>query len=83
MKVNIYTVRDSAAGAYLQPFFMQNEVLAKRAISDLVNDPEHTFHKHVDSFSLFTMGDYDDQTGIFEVHEPRLVAPLNALLYPL
>jgi hypothetical protein len=29
------------------------------------------------------MGEYDDQTGIFEVHEPDLVAPLNALLFPL
>lgn len=63
MKIKMYAIYDSAAGAYLQPFFFHQDGLALRAISDCVADPSHNFAKHPDDYTLFYIGEFDDQTG--------------------
>lgn len=55
---------DSAAKAYTQPFFLHNDGLAIRAFQDNVNsDQETNITKHPDQFTLFKIGEYEDQTG--------------------
>lgn len=79
MIMKIYTVFDSAAQAYLQPFFFQADGQAKRAFGELVNDKTHSFGKHPDDYTLFLIGYYDDATGLIE---PVTVQSLgNALEY--
>jgi hypothetical protein len=64
MKVKVYSIYDSAAGAYTQPWFMQNDALALRAFSDNVNaKEENNISKHPDQFTLFQIGEWDDQIG--------------------
>lgn len=63
MKLKMYTVYDSKAEAYKTPFFMQTKGLALRSWEDTVNDQQTTFYKHPGDFTLFEVGEYDDQTG--------------------
>lgn len=64
-----YTVKDTAAEAYLPPFFMQSRGAALRAFADAVKDPQHQFAKHPEDYFLFEMGTFDEQTGIFTPYE--------------
>ena len=59
----IYTVYDEKAEAYLQPFYFEKLGQAKRAVADLVNDPDHQFGKHPSDFTLFFIGDFDDSNA--------------------
>jgi hypothetical protein len=64
MKLNVYSIFDSAAKAYTNPFFMHNDGLAIRAFSDNVNsEQENNIAKHPDQFTLFRIGEFDDSTG--------------------
>ena len=64
MKLNVYSIFDSAAKAYTNPFFMHNDGLAIRAFSDNVNaEQENNISKHPDQFTLFHIGEFDDSTG--------------------
>jgi hypothetical protein len=63
MIYKIFTVYDSKLEAYLQPFFMQSKGAAIRAFSDSSNDTQTQFSKHPGDFTLFEIGEYDDQNG--------------------
>jgi hypothetical protein len=64
MKLNVYSIFDSAAKAYTSPFFMHNDGLAIRAFQDNVNaEQENNISKHPDQFTLFKIGEFDDSTG--------------------
>nr|QJB19603.1 MAG: nonstructural protein [Microvirus sp.] len=61
--MKIFTVFDSKAEAYMQPFFMQSKGAAIRAYADLANDSNHTFGKHPEDYTLFEIGSYDEATA--------------------
>ena len=64
MKLNIYSIYDSAAKAYMSPFFMHNHGLAIRAFSDQVNSQqENQIKNHPEQFTLFMIAEYNDQSG--------------------
>jgi hypothetical protein len=80
MKLAICTIFDNKTGAYLQPFFTANVAVAERAISDLVVDPDHQFSKNPEDYVLFDLGQFDDETGLFDMHDaPRTIATLPAI----
>jgi hypothetical protein len=64
MILKIYSIYDSAANAYMQPFFMHNDGIAIRAFQDNVNSKEeNNISQHPDQFTLFCIGEYDDSNG--------------------
>ncbi len=63
MILKIFTVYDSKAEAYLQPFFMPSAGVAMRAFGDLVNDMATQFYKHSADYTLFEIGSFDDQNA--------------------
>jgi hypothetical protein len=69
MKLNIYSIFDSAAKAYAPPFFLHNDGLAVRGFQDNVNNPESQAFRNPDQFTLFHIGTYDDITGVIESAE--------------
>lgn len=84
MKHSVFTIHDSKAQAFLQPFFMQNESLAIRAISECISDENHKFHMHAEDFTLFKLGDFDDQTAQFDnLPAPQSLTPLITLKHTL
>lgn len=73
MKLKIFTVYDSKAESYMQPFYMQSTGQAIRSMEDTVQDENHQFHKHAEDFTLFEIGTFDDQTcaiDLYAAHTP-------------
>lgn len=68
MKTLVYTVYDQKVERYLQPFFMQTKGAALRAWMDAVRDPKTSFNKHPEDYTLFEIGEYDEETGSFLNH---------------
>lgn len=62
MKLKIFTVHDAAVEAYLQPFYMQSTGAAVRSFGDTVNTRDHHFAKHPADYTLFEIGEFDDQS---------------------
>ena len=71
MKLKIYSVYDSKAQAYLQPFYMPSRGAALRAWGDAVNDNNGQFKKHAGDYSLFELGEFNDENGTFEIDIQR------------
>lgn len=63
MRMFIYTIFDSAAGAYMRPFFMQSDGQAMRAFTDIACDAEHDIGKHPEDYSLCRIGMFEDGKG--------------------
>lgn len=63
MVLEIFSVYDSKAGAFLQPFFAQSKGSALRSFQDAACTQDHLFCKHASDFTLFHLGEFDDSTG--------------------
>ncbi len=72
MKLFIFCVRDSATDQFGNPMFLVNEGQAIRSFSDEVNrnDKDNMLYRHSEDFSLYSLGVYDGQTGLFETGVP-------------
>ena len=69
MKVSIYSVYDSKAEAYLQPFFSQSNGTAIRAFEQAVNG-ETEFSKYPADFTLFKIGEFSDESATLTPVDP-------------
>jgi len=63
MNVNIYTVYDDKAEAYLPPFFLPTDGMAVRTFADCANDKEHNFCIHPSDYTLFRVGSFNNING--------------------
>lgn len=63
MKEEVFSVYDSAARRYLQPFFAETVEVACRMMRALVNKPEHQFNRFPEDYVLFHLGTWDGETG--------------------
>ena len=70
MIVKAFAVYDSKATAYMSPFFFPHAGQAIRAFSDTVNDPSTSLNRHPGDFTLFQIGEFDDETGVFTATSP-------------
>lgn len=61
----VYSVFDTKANAYLQPFHAINAAVATRMIADAVSQPDHMFNKHAADFVLYDLGEFCDERGVF------------------
>jgi len=71
--LDAFTIRDSAAEAFMRPFFAQSSGAAIRSFSDMVNsdDKDHPVGQHPEDYTLFSIGSFDEQTGLMKVHPPE------------
>jgi len=67
---NLFTVYDEKAHAYLPPFFMPQRGQAVRVFTDCINSKEHQFGNHPHDYTLFHLGEWDDNTARFKVKTP-------------
>lgn len=82
MILKIFSVRDNAVDAFLQPFFSPTHGSAIRSLTEVVNDENHTFHKHAADYSLYLLGEFDDATGVITVSDPHRILGLIDVLKP-
>lgn len=62
MLLKMFTVYDSKVKAYLPPMFLQSTGAAIRSFEAAVNHTDHDFNKYAPDFTLFEIGEFDDQT---------------------
>ena len=74
MRMNVYSIFDTASGCYMRPFFVQADGQALRAFSDLSQDAEHEVGKHPEDYSLFRLGTFDDNKGQLVGEAPECLA---------
>jgi hypothetical protein len=76
----IFSVHDSAAAAYLPPFFLPTEAMAIRTLTDCVHDENHAFSKNPTDYVLYCIGTFDDSTGIIvDSVTPEIIKTCNEL----
>lgn len=63
MQLKMFTVHDSKAEAFLQPFYDQTTASARRAFGAACNDAEHSFCKFPGDYTLFELGEFDQASG--------------------
>lgn len=78
MTHKVYTVFDVKLGVYSAPFLAINKNDALRKVQDVLEDPRHLFTKHAEDFTLFEIGQYDDEKGRYEMHNAH--EPMGTLL---
>lgn len=62
----IVAIYDSKAEAFLKPVFVQSNGAAVRSFADAVNDPSTEFHKHPEDYTMFSIGEWTDDTALFD-----------------
>ena len=77
MKLILCSVKDRAADAFGRPMFVPSTGVAIRSFSDEVNRAadDNQLYSHPDDFDLYEFGEFDDNTGQFELYEqPKLLS---------
>lgn len=74
MKLKCFSVFDVKAGAYIVPFFMPERGQAIRTFTDSVADRNHAFGRHPEDYTLFQVGEFDDNVGEFVPCAPEALA---------
>lgn len=63
MSLKLFTVYDSKAEAYLQPFYQKTTGLALRAIEDEIQNKDSNLSRHSSDYTLYEIGIWDENKG--------------------
>lgn len=69
MKHRVYTVYDSKAQVYMQPIYFRADGEAVRAFKSSVQQAGHQFALNPGDYTMFCIGEYDDDTARFISYE--------------
>lgn len=59
----IFSIFDSRALAFLQPFHLPSQAHAIRTVSEAMQEPNSIFADYPEDFTLFEIGSFDELTG--------------------
>jgi hypothetical protein len=68
----LYSVYDSVAETWLKPFPMRNKGEAIRGFTQAVNDPQTNLYQHPEDYTLFEIGEWDDEKGVILMYDAKL-----------
>lgn len=60
----IFAIYDSKARSFLQPFYAPEIAVAQRHFRTAANDAATQICQYPEDFTLFYIGEYDDQSGV-------------------
>ena len=66
MKVELFSVYDTAAERFLPTWDAPTMEFAIRAFRETVNRPDHQFNKYPGDYTLFHVGSFNQETGQLE-----------------
>lgn len=72
MFLKVFSVYDSKAKSFLQPFFCVNSAVAIRAFASAANDVRHDFHRYASDYTLFEIGQWNEADGRLTELESKL-----------
>lgn len=72
--MKLFAVKDNKAEGFNPPFTQQTFGLAERTFAEATRDPASHISKFKNDFSLWHVGDFDQNTGIIEpVNPPKQI----------
>ncbi len=69
---SVFSVFDSKVGAFLLPFFSGNRAVALRSFTSAVQDHGSDFHRYAGDYTLFEIGTWEPEKGVYTPHEAKL-----------
>lgn len=63
MKLNIYTVKDVVVGEMGNPFYLNNDEMAKRSFKQAINNDQSQLAINYTDMQLYKLGELDTVTG--------------------
>ena len=78
MKINVYTIHDSAPNVFNRPFYCQSDAEALRMFDDMAVDAEHPIGQHPEHYTLFRIGTYEQNTGELAPEKVTSIATATA-----
>ncbi len=82
MKVEIFSVFDSAATRYMDPFTAPTIEFALRGFREACCREDHQFRKFPQDYALYHVGSFDAELGVIKSMEARKVANASSMLGP-
>ena len=73
MKMKAYSVFDSKAEVYSQPFFQLNDAVAQRIIANAANSEGHNYNLNPEDFELWCIGEYNDEDGMMTPSKTKIL----------
>lgn len=73
MILSIYAVKDKVAGFHFQPFCAAHDAVAVRIFGEACNTPDMQPYKSPQDYDLMCLGTFNDETGLYDTHEPKFV----------
>lgn len=70
MKSNVYCIFDSKSESYHPPTLQPNHATAIRAAENILKNPQSQITQTPEDFSIFHIGQFDDNTGKVTSREP-------------
>lgn len=81
MKCKVFCIRDKMAEAAMKPLFMENENIAKRSFMDSLTAADSPWSEHPEDYTLFLIGEWDDEIMQLLSHEPvRVMDGVEAIV---
>lgn len=72
MRLLMFAIYDSAAGYYQDPFTARADGEVLRDLGRMAQDPKAgQLHLHPSDFTLFKIGEYDNNTGVVQMYEAK------------
>lgn len=78
MRLGLYSVYDTAAGAYANPTPIVSKEAAIRSFGDGVRGGQNEWSKHPEDYILMYLGDFDQLSGeLFSALPERVISALE------
>lgn len=83
MIVQVLAVMDVKVGTFAQPFFSSTVASGQRSFREAARDRTTTLGTYPEDFQLWSLGCFDDSSGMFTQVKPKLVCTAEEVLFPL
>jgi len=80
MKLEAFSLRDVKGEIFAAPFFVPNHNIARRLLTQLVQDQRSDLGKYPEDFQLYSIGFYETSTGLLTPHTIELVCSATSCL---
>lgn len=80
MIYGVYSVRDKAVDCFLPLFLCRSKGEAIRSFSAAVGKPDHQFHNNRGDYELYSLGTFDDASGVLTSECVRVLSALEVAI---
>ncbi len=70
--LKVFSIYDSKADGFLQPFFAENTAVAIRSFTRAANDQASDFHRYAGDYTLFEIGEWNRTRGDWLQYEAKV-----------